>query len=383
MTVEQKVVGRDVATGESVRVSWREGRVTAVEAVRTEERLPYVGPGLVDIQVNGYGGVDFNGGRIGAAELRSAAVALWAQGCTSFLPTIITDSPDAIASRLENLNAAAAGDPLLRHAVPGFHVEGPFISPQDGPRGAHPAEHVRAPFVDAIRLWHRASGERLRILTLSPEWDEAFEVIPAAANMGIVVSIGHTSAEPERITAAVRAGATCVTHFGNGAQLMLPRHPNFLWQQLAEDGLFCSVIADGFHLPDSVLKVVSRVKGDRMVVISDATQYAGLPPGDYETHIGGRVTLTPQGRLHLTDNERLLAGSAQSIRHGVEHVLRSGLLPLPEVWAAASERPARLAGIPSGVLRTGAPADLVLFDWDGERLTTLKTFVSGVCVFEK
>lgn len=372
------IVGRELS-GRAVRIDWKDGVLTRVEPFLTRERLPWVAPGFFDVQVNGYAGVDFN--TDGGGSLRTAAEALWAEGCTAFLPTIITDTPEAIEARLRRLDLEAGSAPLLRHSIPGFHVEGPFISPLDGPRGAHAAESVCPPSIEPVRNWNGACGGRLRILTLSPEWEGAEEVISGAAALGIVVSIGHTAASPEAIERAVRAGATCVTHFGNGAALSVPRHPNFMWQQLAEDALYCSVIADGFHLPDSVLKVVHRTKGERMLLISDSTRFAGLEPGDYETSVGGRVTLTAEGRLHLRHDPRLLAGSAQSVRQGVERVVRAGLMSLADAWAAASEVPARLLNRKGGRLLRGMPADLVLFDWDGESLNVRNTFVLGQCVY--
>src|SRR5436190_12476173 len=157
---------------------------------------------------------------------------------------------------------------------------------------------------------------------------------------GVTVSIGHTAATPEQIRAAVSAGASMSTHLGNGSHLVLPRHPNYVWEQLAQDALAACIIADGFHLPDSVIKVVMRVKGPNAILASDAVYLSGLKPGSYRTHIGGKVVLTRDGKLHLASNPKLLAGSVQMLIRSVEHLIRAGLTDPGEAWEMAAKRPA-------------------------------------------
>ncbi len=173
------------------------------------------------------------------------------------------------------------------------------------------------------------------------------------------------------------------THLGNGAHLMLPRHPNYLWEQLADDRLWCCLIADGFHLPEQFLKVALRVKGHKALLVSDAVALAGMEPGGYETPVGGRVVLTPEGKLHLAGNPLMLAGSASMLTAGVAHLTNGGLAEWPEAWNMASVRPAALMGLPSAFgLTPGAPADLVLLrrSLDG-RAEIEQTFKSGVRVY--
>jgi N-acetylglucosamine-6-phosphate deacetylase len=246
--------------------------------------------------------------------------------------------------------------------VAGVHLEGPFISPEDGPRGAHPAAHVRAPDWELFRRWQEAAGGAIRIVTLSPEWPESAAFIARCREAGVRVAIGHTAATPEQIREALRAGATLSTHFGNGAHPMLPRHPNYLWEQLAADALWASVIADGFHLPDAVLKTVMRVKEERALLVSDSVALAGMPPGEYESPIGDRVVLTEEGRLHLAADPRLLAGSAQPLIAGISHLVSTGLATLRDAWTMASVRPAAFLELPDRELAPGNPADLVTFD---------------------
>src|SRR5207248_2337185 len=151
-------------------------------------------------------------------------------------------------------------DRAVAHAVAGIHLEGPYISAEDGPRGAHARRHVRPPDWDEFRRLQDASGGRVRLLTLAPEHDGAVHFIERLTAAGVVVALGHTAASGERIRDAVRAGARLSTHLGNGSHAVLPRHPNYLWEQLADDGLWASVICDGHHLPPSVVRCVVRVK---------------------------------------------------------------------------------------------------------------------------
>jgi N-acetylglucosamine-6-phosphate deacetylase len=345
----------------------------------------YVAPGLVDLQVNGYGGYDFNTLPVTSHTVHEVTRRLWQEGVTSYLPTIVTNSDTAISEVLRVMDETLSNHPLLADCIPGIHLEGPFISPQDGPRGAHDIRYVRKPDFAQFERWQQAAGGRIRIVTLSPEWDGSDTFIERCVASGVHVSIGHTSATTEQIERAVAAGASLSTHLGNGAHPVLPRHPNYIWDQLAHDGLWACVIADGFHLPPSVLKVILRAKQGRVMVVSDSVYLAGQSPGFYETHIGGRVVLTPEGKLHLADHPELLAGSVLSLRHGVANLVRFGLCSLADAWDLASVHPARYLKLDvSGGLRIGAPADLVLFRHTGDGgIQIERTFKRGRLVYER
>lgn len=334
-----------------------------IAAKEETAHLPLIGPGLVDLQVNGLGGRDFNAVPIPPGTTGAAARLLAAEGVTAFCPTVITGAAEDIAGALRAIARDCRDDPDAAAAVAGIHLEGPFISPEDGPRGAHDRRHVRPPDWELFSRWQDAAEGRIKILTLSPEWPDSAAFIARCAASGVLVSIGHTAASPAQIAEAVAAGARMSTHLGNGAHLLLPRHPNYIWEQLAQDALHACLIADGYHLPDQVLKVALRAKGERALLVSDAVSLSGMPPGTYETPVGGRVTLTAAGRLHLADDERLLAGSAQPLRRGVGVLAGRGLAPLRDAWEMASLRPAALLGLPqSAGLAVGAPDDLTLFD---------------------
>lgn len=372
--------GRHFRTGRCISVGVRDGRIESVRGGPGGGL--WVGPGFVDLQVNGFRGLDFNAPTVSEDLPGRVTRELWREGVTSYCPTIVTGSPEAIEEAVRAVARACAQDPDAAAGIAGIHLEGPFISPEDGPRGAHDRAFVRPPDWDLFERWQRAAEGRIRIVTMSPEYPGSADFIRRLAAAGVIVSIGHTAATPEQIREAARAGARMSTHLGNGAHLTLPRHPNYLWEQLALDELAACVIADGFHLPDSVLKVVLRVKAGRAMLVSDAVHLAGLAPGEYRTPVGGRVVLTPEGRLHLADHPALLAGSAQMLRAGVEHLVRRGLCPLGEAWEMASTRPAQALGLPARLgLWKGAPADVVLLEEREGRLEVRETWKAGRRVF--
>ncbi len=345
--------------------------------VRRRGRL-WVGPGLVDLQLNGFRGLDFNAPPVPDDLPGKVTRELWREGVTTYLATVITNAPESIEASCRAIAKGCEEDADARAGIAGIHLEGPFISPEDGPRGAHPRAHVRAPDWDLFRRWQDAAGGRIRLVTFSPEWPGAEAFAARLAKAKVLASIGHTAAAPEQVRRCVDAGATLSTHLGNGAHLVLQRHPNYLWEQLADDRLTACFIADGFHLPDSVMKVLLRAKAGRAALVSDAVYLAGLEPGSYDAPIGGKVVLTPEGKLHLASNPNLLAGSAGMLRQGVERLVRAGLAPLDEAWSLASVRPAAILGLR---VRTGR--DFVRFALEGGRIRIVETYKGGKRVYRR
>ena len=380
------IPGRLLGGGEPVELRLVAGRIAAIHPLRGTigTDLPWLGAGLTDLQVNGYAGLDFNAPPLGIDLVARLTRALWREGITSYLPTVITNSDEAIEASLRAIATARAADPLLASTIPGIHLEGPFISPEDGPRGAHDRAWVGPPDWARFERWQVAARGGIRLVTLSPEWPESPAFIARCAASGVSVAIGHTAATPAQIDAAVAAGARLSTHFGNGAHPLLPRHPNYLWSQLAHDELATTLIGDRWHLPDAVLRVVMRVKGEGALLVSDTVALAGLPPGTYTTPIGDRVTLTPEGRLQLGSDPRLLAGSVCPLREAVAGLARRGLATLDIAWAMASEHPARFLGLATAAgLVTGAPADLTVFGWTGMTIEIRRTYKAGQVVYDR
>ena len=374
--------GIETFGGTPVQVTF-DGTISAVEPVSQSGGL-YLSPGFIDLQVNGFLGVDFNDPRCTMEQIACSIRGLFATGVTRFYPTVITGSPDDMLGALRNLKCAKE---TLREgaAIDGFHVEGPHISPDDGPRGAHPRRWVRPPDLDEFRRWQEATGNQLRIVTLAPEWPQAARYIEALAAEGVVVGIGHTNATGPQIADAVSAGATLSTHLGNGAHALMPRHPNYIWEQLAEDRLMADFIVDGIHLPPSFLKVALRAKTlARSVLVTDAAAPAGCPPGRYQ--LGEQpVELTSDNRVMLVGQDRL-AGSALRMDRGVENLMRIAGLSLADAVTLATTNAARAGRVPARAagLVPGDRADIIQYRFNKSdlKITIQTTYLSGEMVYE-
>jgi N-acetylglucosamine-6-phosphate deacetylase len=266
----------------------------------------------------------------------------------------------------------------------GIHLEGPYFSKEDGARGAHPVEHCRRPDWDEFQRLQEAAGGLIAILTMSPEFDDAPEFISRATAAGVTIAIGHTGANSAQIKAAVDAGARLSTHLGNGAHRILRRHPNYLWDQMAEDRLVASLIVDGHHLPPEVVKSIVRAKTpERCILVSDVSGLAGLPAGRY-TSSGCELEILTDGRLVIAGQDQLLAGASLPIGTGVANVMRFAGVDLRTAVDMASLHPARLLRRTCGGLRPGDPADLVLFrhvDGPMPRIDVVTTVLGGQTVF--
>ena len=344
------------------------------------DNAAYIAPGFVDLQVNGFAGVDYNSPVAPLEEIARSIRAMFSTGVTRFFPTVITGAPEDMLGALRNLARAretlAAGP-----AMEAFHVEGPHISMYDGPRGAHPARWVRPPDIEEFRRWQDAAQGNVRLVTLSPEWPESTRYIEQLTQEGVVISIGHTRATREQIDDAVRAGATLSTHLGNGADAVLPRQ-NYIWEQLAEDKLAATFIVDGHHLSESFLRVALRAKGvERSVLVTDAVMPALCAPGDYR--LGEvDVELKDDQRVVLKGGTRL-AGSSLRMDVAISNVMRIAGLSLTEAVAMATVNPARVGRIGGRVrgLRAGDRSDVVRFRIEDGRLRVIETYLSGERVF--
>ncbi len=359
------ITGRNPATGEALKITIEDGRIQAIAAGPADEEL-WLAPGFIDLQVNGYRGCDLNSDTVDPDAVIFLTHKLIATGVTTFLPTVITGSEERITKALRAIAKARRASPLVTHAIPFVHVEGPHISAEDGYRGAHQREHVRPPSVAEFERWQAASGNLVGMVTVSPHWDDAPHYISALAASGTVVSIGHTHATSAQIHSATDAGALLSTHLGNGVADPLPRHPNLVWAQLAEDRLTATFIADGHHLPPDTLKAMLRAKSvERSILVSDTVALAGLPAGVYDTPIGGHVEISSDGRLTMMGTH-FLAGAAHPLKDGIANVANLGAFSLGDAVRMATENPGRLTGS-RGTLRPGAPADLVRFAWDASQ----------------
>jgi N-acetylglucosamine-6-phosphate deacetylase len=306
-------------------------------------------PGLFDLQINGFGGVDFNAPELTADHVDRALESMRATGVTRCLPTLIS-------SPLEEFAASARVLARSRHAaIAGLHMEGPYLSPDDGPRGAHPPAHIIAATIDDFKRRQEAADGRIVLVTLAPEVDGAMALIEHLVAARVCVALGHTAAAASQIGEAIAAGATLATHLGNGCAQTLPRHPNVIWELLAADAVCASVIADGHHLPPSTLKAMVRAKDPRRtILVTDATAAAGSAPGRYR--IGAvECELGADGRVSLPGTP-YLAGSSLTMDRAIGNACRFTGLPLADVAPMASTNAARAVGM--------AACGTVIADWD-------------------
>ena len=374
--------GRDVRTGRSISVGVMGETISDVRTENRAEPGPWIAPALLDIQLNGFGGYGFNEAETSQESVAQVVRSQWRSGVGAFLPTVTTHSRDRMLHSLRAI-AAACRDPRIRRSIPGIHLEGPHISPLNGPRGAHPLEHVRLPAWDEFLRMQDAAEGAILLVTLAPELEGAIPFIERLADSGVRVAIGHTNASAQELDAAIAAGARLSTHLGNGAHAELPRHPNYIWEQLSRDELDCSVIADGHHLPASVLKCILRCKGvERTILISDAVTPAGLSPGSYRA-AGGEVEVGADGRISLAGTP-YLAGAGAHLAQGVFNLVRMGVASRRDALRMASLNPARFLSPDdrTGALDAGKLANLIQFCWTEEGIRVRRTVVGGQVVFD-
>jgi N-acetylglucosamine-6-phosphate deacetylase len=377
--------GRRYDTGEPVRVVCRGASIESVEPLPVRESIetwPWIAPGLFDLQINGHGGVWFCDPQLTAEQASRAIAAYWRFGVTRLCPTLITSSFEALAAGFAAIRAACEADPLVDATVAGCHLEGPYLSGLDGPRGAHPKDQIRPADWDEFSRLQALSGQRIRLVTIAPEVEGAEAFIRQAVSAGVVVSIGHTAANPEQIRQAVAAGARCSTHLGNGCLAQIHRHQNHLWPQLAEPKLTCCLILDGHHLPADFVQVCLQVKGvSNTVLTCDAAGWAGCPPGNYSCHLG-QSEILESGKLVVAGQRELLAGSADETDVCVTKIREFTGVGWREAIDMTSRNPAKLLGCEPARLRRGGRAELFQFTHASAtaRLGVLSTVLNGVVV---
>jgi N-acetylglucosamine-6-phosphate deacetylase len=358
--------GRHYRTQEMIDVAVDRGVITSIAspgAAPADAQAGWIAPALFDLQINGCDGHGFNSPRLTREHIRHVAQVCRKHGISELCPTLVTGSFEALLHGFTTLRKACEEERGLGKALPFFHLEGPYISPEDGPRGAHPRGHVRPPSWDEFQRWQDAAGGRIKLVTLAPESEGAIPFIEKLTARDIVVSLGHTNAKRNDIQAAVKAGAKLSTHLGNGSHAVLPRHDNYLWEQLAEDGLWASIICDGHHLPPTVVKCIARIKTPaRLILTCDAGTLAGSPPGIYRQWDQDFEVL-PIGKI-VVPGTAYLAGSWAFTDDCVGKVIEYAGVSLAEAIDMASAQPRRLFGLPPRTLDVGQPADLMLFDWE-------------------
>lgn len=341
----------------------------------------YIAPGFIDNQVNGYISHAFAIEGLTVDKVRIITKAFWKAGITTYLPTLVTSSRELLTRNFTILKEALE-DPEIALSVPGFHLEGPYISPVDGFRGAHDQRWVRKPDWNEFMEWYQASGENILEVAVAPEIEGGLDFIAKLREKNIVVALAHHNASAEIIKEAVDAGATLSTHLGNGCANMIHRHQNSLWPQLADDRLMASIIVDGFHLTREEVQVFFKAKGpEKTILVSDLSSLAGMPPGEYERY-GKTLVVHPNGMIALP-SQNVLAAASFLITRGIGNVMRFTQCSMAEAINMATRNPARLIGLEDrGEIFPGKRADLVLFTCEDYEVKVKKTYLAGKLVYD-
>ncbi|MFZ0280321.1 MAG: N-acetylglucosamine-6-phosphate deacetylase [Bacteroidales bacterium] len=384
MTEYTVVKGIHYETGKAVKIEIRDGFISNISDVMRSNQEPelFVAPGFIDNQINGYRGVDFSGPELTTYDMRTAVDAIRKDGVTTFQPTIITNSHENLLKIFRNL-VLTLKDKDISDSVPGFHLEGPYISPQEGYYGCHPAGFIRKPSWKEFSEYQEAAEGKIRQVTIAPEVEGAIEFIRLCARENILVAIGHTNASAFQITQATDNGASLSTHLGNGCANMIHRHMNPLWAQMANDNLTPSIIADGHHLLPEEIQVFYKIKGPHNIILtSDVTHLIGMTPGKY-MFLGSEIVYTDDG-LIKNPVLNVLAGASFPIRRGVENMMNFTGCSLDEAVNLATRNVSRACRLPGiGSLEPGKRADLILFEMAEGKIIIKQTWVNGEIVFSQ
>jgi len=314
-------------------------------------------PGFVDVQVNGFLGVNFSDESFTESEFIRTSKELLNRGTAAFLPTIITASEKDYERNLPILVKSMQAPELQGRAL-GIHVEGPFLSNKPGAVGAHNPDLVKAPNIEFFKKMQEWADGQIKIITIAAENEGAAELTKYAVSQGTTVSLGHHLATYDDLQKCADAGATLLTHFGNGIPNEVNRHENSIWSGMACDGLSAMIITDGHHLPPTVIKAIIRAKGiDNTIVTSDASPIAGMPPGEYFT-LGNRAVIEENGLLHNPD-KKCLVGSSATMLECVNYLASLGFLTPEEIIQVAYTNPLKAIGVDPASIKTG-----VEYIWD-------------------
>jgi N-acetylglucosamine-6-phosphate deacetylase len=385
---QQRIEGLFYKDKKPIAVIVKDGKIVSIETLSnssTNKNLYYIAPGLIDNQVNGFNGISFSSesSKITEESVADITQSMWKNGVTTYFPTVTTASHQDLLANFSAL-AKAKKNPLVSGSIPGFHLEGPYISKEDGYRGAHAEKFVRVPNWSEFMELYNASDKSIVTVTMAPETENALDFVERCTKLGIIVAIGHHNASGEVIKKAVDKGARICTHFGNGMANEINRHVNPLWPQLAEEKLMISIICDGFHLRPEEIKVFHQMKGsDKTIITSDVSEFAGMKPGIYRSPDGEDVEVTAEGEVRYP-SQKVLYGSASALNKGVSHIMKVTSCTLEEAIRMASTNPAALYKLHDrGTIEAGKRADLILFSMNDEGMIIHKTFVQGKEVYSR
>jgi N-acetylglucosamine-6-phosphate deacetylase len=368
-----EVTGRHFKTRQPVRLTWEAGKLTSIATATSAPENVWVAPTLTDLQVNGYGSVCFQTPAIAESDLLKAVHAMQRDACGQFLLTIVTNVWSTILDQIRHVRKLRAQNSELQAAIPGFHIEGPFMSPVPGFVGAHSSELMLSPTPEHIRQLREAAGNDPVLLTVAPERDGVLEAIKLATSLGIVISLGHTNAPLETIQQAVKNGARSFTHLGNGCPQQLDRHDNILWRVMQTPGLTVGLIVDNIHVSTMLLNIFHRaIDNTKMWYTTDAVAPAGAPPGTYR--FGGKDFVVGADQVVREPGKTNFAGSALRPIEGIFRAAQMLNCPWQDTWVRFSEQPRALMNMNIDQLQSGKPADLCVIDMKND---SLQTYIRG------
>jgi N-acetylglucosamine-6-phosphate deacetylase len=382
--------GISVLSEKPVLVNIEGTKISAVEELPLKEaaaeKLPFISPGFLDLQVNGFNGIDYSLDDLTAEQIEALVIRLAQSGTTRHAATFVTMPKERLLRNLSLVAETMEKRPTVKAGICGIHLEGPFISPEDGPRGAHDKRYTLLPDFSLFEEWQRAARGNIKYITLAPELPGMVEFIKAVVKTGVKVSIGHTGAAPEHLEAAIAAGAVCSTHLGNASHAQLPRLRNYIWEQMAADSLWAGIICDGFHLPKAVVKVMRRAKGpERLFLVSDAALLGGYKPGFYKWNALD-VEVFADGHLGMAGTSGL-AGAGHLLDWGLAHYMDFTGASLKEAITLCTIQPARFLGLndTADIITPGTSANLTLFFYSptDKQLRIQQTICNGQTVFSR
>ena len=323
-------------------------------------------PGFIDLQINGFMGVDFSGRSLTTESFRQTCRRLLQKGLAGFCPTVITSPTETLRQNL-SLIASVMDESEFQGRLLGIHLEGPFISRASGAIGAHNPQWVLDPSIETFDRFQQWAQGRIRILTLAAESPAADALARHVSDQGVCVCLGHQLATGADLQRLVEAGAKALTHLGNSLPALLPRHENPIWAGLANDALTATMITDGHHLPPDVIRCFIRCKGvDRIAVISDAATSAGLPPGTYEDSFG-TIVLEESGKLHAPERG-CLAGSSATMLTCMNHLAGLDLMTPQDLLTVGFTNPLKLIALTRADVDT---TEILRYDGDARRFEPL------------
>ena len=372
------VRAKDYRTGKPVELAWEGGKIMGITPVAggAAPKL-WLAPLLIDVQVNGYAGIDFQQDTLTEADLLKALRGLQADGCGQILLTLITDEWSRLLARLKYIRELRNANAELKAGIAGWHIEGPFLSPEPGFKGAHNA----AVMCDATRqhideLLAVTQGDPV-LLTVASERAGMVEVIRYATERGIKISLGHTDASYDSIRHATNNGAVGFTHLGNGCPRTLDRHDNIVWRVLDQRGLTVGIIPDGIHVSPAPFRLFYQtLGGENIYYTTDAMSAAGAPPGKYrigtvEVEVGADQVVRLPGQPNF-------AGSALRPIEGVQRTAQMLGLEWQMVWDSFSLVPARMMGLDLELV-SGKNASFCLVEVDDAGLPSkVQVVLNGV-----